>query len=149
MSRQEGVAILGANAIMAADLAAARAEIRQARALLRDAIERLNSGFATIGDLALARVRAPAQVGPDAGTVVRLETELAAAVTSLQVEDLISQLLERAVRRVERLESALQVAGDNVARDAACVTVIRAPYPRIGTHSLIQHDMAPGDVELF
>ena len=152
MSRQECVAVVGAHAIMAADLAEVRGEIRQARMLLCDAVGRLNSGFASISYLALARVASPARVGADANIAARLETELAAAVTSLQVEDLISQLLERAVRRVERLEAALQVAGGNVVRDAgdpAAAAVGRAPYPGMGTHSLVQHDMAPGDIELF
>ena len=85
----------------------------------------------------------------------QIETQISAAVRSLQFQDLCSQILAHAGNRVSALEIALAgVEADDLSgrepggrEDAAKATAEVIAFPR--TRPVAQHGMHSGEVELF
>jgi hypothetical protein len=124
--------------VVGVQLSASRRDLAQAQTLLRDAIERL------LGCL------------PPAGAAQQGDA-FARALSNMQFQDLVSQLLRRADDRILGVDALLQ----ELARilGGADASAIDAALQRLGaqtlaperrtSNSIQQVNMTPGDVELF
>lgn len=117
-----------------------RGDIAQVRQLLADAVSRL---IGTFGEIAATAAAAKREAGATA-LAVRIETAAVEAVTCLQFQDLIDQVLDKALDHVGALEHALGEAPQTVDADPAHGARGADKRQRV-----VQQDMRPGDIELF
>ena len=113
-----------------------RREIGQVRELLRDAIEKLTAGFVNVGGLIRENARDPE-------FAAKADREVSAIVTALQFQDLLDQLLNHSLGRLEVIEAELQGA------TAPAAPVAGAEGARLNSRPVAQRHLEPGDVELF
>lgn len=139
------------------ELSGMRREIAQARELLHDAVEKLVTSFMKISALAHAEVGKVAggvSVQEAKGLAACIKSEVDSAVTALQFQDMIDQLLNHTLKRLDILEQALTEAGGpegyidggmlaQPSATAGDVSGLSAAKP------VLQKHMDPGDVELF
>ncbi|HUO44401.1 MAG TPA: hypothetical protein VMT94_05750 [Burkholderiales bacterium] len=117
-------------------LTAARADLEQMRAILASAIEGLVTSFTNIALLS----NGPDPAGgarPSADWSANLLDETRRAMTCLQFQDMLDQLLTQACDRLDLATDALSSeSGSGSASGGA-------------RHRIVQRTMDPGDVDLF
>lgn len=149
-------------------------DLSQADRLIGDAVGRLAAGFLHLDKLvrvqrdrtaivADAAVREPGKpvaclLAGQADIAEQIEREVSAIVVSLQFGDLVSQLLEHSVTRIEMLRNALERKGALPRRGNPCGSgrdeqpdeePDRARERVSRGKPVIQRDMRAGDFELF
>ena len=151
-----------------AHLEAVQADLAQTRMLLAEAIERLSSGFGALHEAVCAQGQAvqALQQGvdtdcarlQDAGAAI--ERQVQAMVTALQFEDMTSQLIAHAGRRIAGLRGILAGVGDGAQGaalgDLAQLESLRAALAAQSREldgrlmrSVDQRHMESGDITLF
>lgn len=146
-----------------------QADLAQTRLLLTEAIERLSAGFSALHSAVAEQSDAAQALRRDAGEAdcarlhaagADIEQQVRAMVTALQFEDMTSQLIAHAGRRVAGLRSILadMVAGarDLAAGDLAQMGRLRETLAMQSREldgqlmrSVEQHHMESGDITLF
>ncbi len=120
------------------ELLTASTDLDRLQVLLGDAVDQLLARFGGAGrQLALLRERMPAEAD-----TTELESELGGAVIALQFQDLATQLVTHASRRVRSVAEVLgnEALGD---ADAAPVEMVTRACP------VAQRQMDAGSIELF
>jgi len=131
-------------------LTAAREDLEQMRALLASAIEGLVASFTNIALLSNGPDAGAGSNGPSADWSANLLNETRRAMTCLQFQDMLDQLLTQARNRLDLVEDMLgpdggsAPAGERAAGEGAGRQ--RLPKPQ---HRIVQRAMDPGDVDLF
>lgn len=114
-----------------------RREIGQVRELLRDAIEKLSDGFMRIDAVVAERSR-------DAGLAAEVRKQAADVVTTLQFQDMVDQLLNHTLKRLDVIEQHLAgrrtSGGGEPAEEGSRLSASKP---------VAQRQMDPGDVDLF
>lgn len=146
-----------------------QADLAQTRLLLGEAIERLSAGFnglhAALAVQGEACMASPCSRGADGCGPLReagadIDRQLQAMVTSLQFEDMTSQLIAHAGRRIAGLRAILAGVGDgarglatgDLARLEALRTALAAQSRELDgqlLRSVNQRHMDSGDITLF
>ena len=146
-----------------------QADLAQTRLLLAEAIERLSAGFNALHSAVAAQSDAALALRPGAGADdcahlqaagADIEQQLRTMVTALQFEDMTSQLIARAARRISGLRSILADMVDGArelaAGDLAQMERLRATLATQSREldgqlmrSVDQHHMESGDITLF
>ena len=120
------------------ELSGMRREIGQARELLRDAIEKLMLSFTAIGQA--ADVEGKAERSDARARVIR---EVGVAVTALQFQDMVDQLLNHVLKRVDALEEEIGLEAASAAPPGNAAASPTSGKP------VSQRRMDPGESELF
>ena len=146
-----------------------QADLAQTRLLLAEAIERLSAGFNALHSAVAAQSDAALALQPGAGAAdcahlqaagADIEQQLRTMVTALQFEDMTSQLIAHAARRISGLRSILADMVDGArelaAGDLAQMERLRATLAAQSREldgqllrSVDQHHMESGDITLF
>lgn len=146
-----------------------QADLAQTRLLLTEAIERLSAGFSALHSAVAAQSDAVQALQRGAGAADRarlhaaaadIEEQVRAMVTALQFEDMTSQLIAHAGRRVAGLRSILAdmvdgarelAAGDLAQMERLRATLAMQSRALDGQlmRSVDQHHMESGDITLF
>ena len=176
MKRQEsGVLELGrlltdVSAVGIAHLEEVQADLAQTRLLLGEAIARLSDGFSAMHAAVSIQRAAAEQLQQAAGAgdgqaqlreaAAAIDTQVQAMVTALQFEDMTSQLITHAGRRIAGLQGILAGVGDGAqglaAGDLTQLDTLRAAMAAQSreldgslARSVDQRHLESGDITLF
>ena len=113
-------------------------ELGQARDLLRDAIGKLTTSFGNIDSLL-------GEIGEHEELKRKVDQEIGAVVTALQFQDMIDQLLNHTLGRLDAIERELG-AGQTPGKTPGDVAGQQDQQPG---KPVTQVHLDPGDIELF
>jgi hypothetical protein len=126
------------------ELSSMRHEITQARNLLNDAIDRLVTSFmnihALVQDADAERTAAAANAPAIAD---RIAAEVASAITALQFQDIMDQLLNHTLKRVALVELTLNDATEGASLPDG------SGRPGTGARPVYQSQVSAGDIDMF
>ena len=140
-------------------LAEVEADIEQVGVLLANAIEQLGAAFLAIHDdigvqqelLGEGLAGAADRAGMNADLTAlreRIAGNVSAAVTSLQFQDMVSQILERARKRVSGVRDALGAVGSGANHIDAGLDMVEAAHTLGGLHRKLAHSSRQLDSSL-